>query len=100
MSHPNPAAALNGIQCGNICSERNTGIKTEDKAVAYATHYDSDGWVTRRVWCDECGSTTIGLPTDGADKLLVEAVYWRGRLVGIESVERSRPKNEGADSNG
>lgn len=46
---------------------------------------DEDG-----CWCDDCGSTTIGLPTDGADEVLVEAVYWRGWLVGATVVHRSR----------
>lgn len=91
MSRPSPAKALNGIQSGNVCSKCNKGIRTGDTAVVYATHYDSDGWVIRRVWCDECGSTTIGLPTDGADEVVVEAVYWQGRLVGVETVDRSRP---------
>ncbi|WP_218120898.1 hypothetical protein [Halovenus aranensis] len=39
-------------------------------AVVYATYYDADGWVIRRVMCD-CGSRTIGLPTDGADEVIV-----------------------------
>ncbi|WP_205254246.1 hypothetical protein [Haloarcula sp. JP-Z28] len=59
-------------------------------AVVYATYYDADGWVVRRVMCD-CGSHTIGLPTDGADEVIVEAVYWRGRLAGAKTVCRSRP---------
>jgi len=91
MSYPNPAAALNGVQCGNVCSKCNRSIRTGDKAVVYATYYDADGWVVRRVWCDDCGSTTIGLPTDGADEVVVEAVYWSGRLVGVKTVDRSRP---------
>lgn len=60
-------------------------------AVVYTTYYDADGWVIRRVWCDECGNREIGLPTDGADEVVVEAVYWSGRLVGVTTVERSRP---------
>jgi len=90
MTRPSPAAALNGVQTGNICDRCNRGIRTGDKAVAYATCYDADGWVVRRVWCDDCGSTTIGLPTNGADEAVVEAVYWSGRLVGVTTVDRSR----------
>ena len=90
MTRPSPAAALNGVQVGNICDRCNRGIRTGDKAVAYATYYDADGWVIRRVWCDECGSTTIGLPTDGADEVVAEAVYWSGRLAGVITVDRSR----------
>lgn len=91
MTHPDPAGALNGIESGNICDRCNRRIRTGDKAVVYATYYDDDGWVIRSVWCDDCGSTTIGLPTDGADEVLVNAVYWSGRLVGVKTVDRSRP---------
>ncbi|ELY77934.1 hypothetical protein C486_13722 [Natrinema gari JCM 14663] len=91
MTRPSPAAALNGVETGHICDQCNRGIRTGDKAVVYATYYDADGWVVRRVWCDDCGSTTIGLPTDGADEVVVEAVYWQGRLVGVTTVDRSRP---------
>ena len=91
MSHPNPAAALNKTRSGNLCDRCNRRIRTGDKAVVYATYYDADGWVIRRVWCHDCGNTTIGLPTDGADEVVVEAVYWRSRLVGVEIVDRSRP---------
>jgi hypothetical protein len=48
---------------------------------AYATHYDRNGWVLRRVWCDECAETTIGEGTDGADEVIVGAVFWKHRLV-------------------
>jgi hypothetical protein len=88
MSHPNPAAALNGVQCGNVCSGCNRGLRTGDKAVVYGTYYETDGWVIRRVWCDDCGSTTIGLPTDGADEVVFEAVYWSGRLVSVKIIDR------------
>jgi hypothetical protein len=91
MTPQSPAAALNGVQCGNVCSGCNRRIRTGDKAVVYATHYDADGWVIRRVWCDECGSTTIGLPTDGADEVVVRGVYWSGRIVSVKTVDRNRP---------
>jgi hypothetical protein len=54
-------------------------------------HYDTDKRVIRRVWCDECGDREIGLPTDGADEVVVEAVYWQSCLVGVTTVDRSRP---------
>jgi hypothetical protein len=91
MSRLSPAAALNKTRSGNVCDQCNRRIRTGDKAVVYATHYDADGWVIRRVWCDECGNREIGLPTDGADEVVVEAVYWSGRLVGVKTVDRSRP---------
>lgn len=91
MTRPSPAVALNRESVGHICDRCNRRIQTGDKAFVYATHYDADGWVIRRAWCSDCGSTTIGLPTDGADESVVEAVYWQGRLVGVTTVDRSRP---------
>ena len=91
MTRPSPAAALNGVQTGHIRNRCNRRIRTGDKAVAYTTYYDADGWVLRRVWCGDCGSGTIGLETDGADEAVMEAVYWSGRLVGVKTVDRSRP---------
>lgn len=91
MSHQNHAAALNGIRCGNICSKCNHRVRTGDKTVVYCTHYNSDGWVIRRVWCSNCGSTTLSLPTDGADEVVAEAIYWSGRLVSVTTVDRSCP---------
>ena len=82
MTRPSPAAALNGVQVGHICDRCNRGIRTGDKAVAYATYYERGGWTLRRVWCNGCAETT-GLSTDGADEVVVEAVYWSGRLVGM-----------------
>ena len=90
MSRPDPAAALNGVQVGHICDSCNRRIRTGDKAVAYATYYEDEGWLIRRLMCN-CGSRTIGLPTDGADEAIIEAVYWSGRLVGVKTVDRSSP---------
>jgi len=50
----------------------------------YATHYDQEVWVLRRLWCDECGETTIQEETDGADEAIVEGVFWEHRLVSVE----------------
>lgn len=91
MSPTNPAKALNGAQTGHICDRCNKGIRTGDKVRAYATHYDRDGWVLRRVWCDECGDSAIGESTDGADEVIVEAVFWNHRLVSVETRDRSLP---------
>jgi hypothetical protein len=90
MTRPSPAAALNGVETGHICDKCCRRIKTGDLVRVYSVYYDADGWVVRRVMCD-CGSRTIGLPTDGADEVIVEAVYWRSRLVGVKTVDRSRP---------
>jgi hypothetical protein len=91
MSRLSPAAALNKTRSGNVCDQCNRRIRTGDKAVVYATYYDADGWVIRRVWCDECANREIGLPTHGADQIVVEAVYWSARLVGVTTVDRSQP---------
>ncbi len=91
MTRPSPAAALNGVQTGNFCGRCNKRVKTGDLVRAYATHYDADGWVVRRVWCDECGDRAISNGTDGADEVVVEAVYWNHRLAGVKTVDRSRP---------
>ena len=90
MNRPSPAAALNGTLVGNVCDRCNGGIRTGDLVRAYGVYYEDEGWLIRRLMCD-CGSRTIGLPTDGADEVIVEAVYWSGRLVGVKTVDRSRP---------
>ena len=90
MAHTNPAKALNGVRSGHICDRCNKRVQTGDLVRAYATRYAGDGWVPRRVWCDECGETTIGERTEGADEVIVEAVYWDNRLVSVEVRDRSR----------
>jgi len=91
MAHTNPAKALNSVRSGHICDRCNKRVRTGDLVRLFSTYYERGGWTLQRVWCDECGSTTIGLPTDGADEAVVEAVYWSGRLVGVTTVDRSRP---------
>ncbi|RXK50097.1 hypothetical protein EAF64_05905 [Halorientalis pallida] len=93
MTRPSPAAALNGVQCGHICDRCNRGIRTGDKAVAYGTYYERGGWTLRRVWCDECADKGISNETEGADEVLVEAVYWQGKLASVTTIARSRPSN-------
>jgi hypothetical protein len=56
---------------------------------AYATYYEGDGWILRRVWCEECVESTIGEGTDGADEVIVEAIFWDNRLVSVEVVAAS-----------
>lgn len=89
--NPNPAKALSGIRTGHICDSCNRGLRTGDLARAYATHYEEGGWTLRRVWCEECGDTTIGQGTDGADEAIIEAVFWEHRLVSVEERDRSLP---------
>jgi hypothetical protein len=90
MSRSNPSKALNGARTGHICDRCNKRVRTGDLVRAYATHYEEDGWVLRRVWCYECGVRTIGGGTDGADEVIVKAVFWDHRLVSAEVRNRSR----------
>jgi hypothetical protein len=85
MSRPNPAKALNGVRSGHICDRCNKGVQTGDMVKAYATHYDRDGWVLRRVWCEDCGESTIEAEADGADEVIVEAVFWNHRLISVDT---------------
>jgi hypothetical protein len=89
MAHANPAKALNGVWSGHICDRCNKRVRTGELIKAYATHYERDGWMLRRLWCEECGETTIGEGTDGADEVMVEAVFWNHRLVSVEVRDRS-----------
>jgi hypothetical protein len=89
MSRSNPAKALNGVRSGHICDRCNKGVQTSDLVRAYASYYKEDGWVLRRVWCEDCGKSTIEAETDGADEVIVEAVFWDHRLVSIEVRDRS-----------
>ena len=91
MTHPDPVSALNGRLTGRVCDRCNKRVKAGDPVMVYATHYDSMEWVMRRLWCDNCGSSAIGIGTDGADEVLVKSVFWEHRLAGVEIVDRSRP---------
>ena len=88
MAHTNPVKALNGVRSGHICDRCNRRVRTGDLVRAYATHYERDGWVLRRVWCEECSETTIGEETDGADEVVVEAIFWNCRLVSVSVVDQ------------
>ena len=95
MTTSNPAKALSKAQTGRICDRCNKRVRTGDLIRAYATHYERDGWILRRVWCDECGNTTIGEETDRADEAILEAVFWDHKLVSVEVTDRSHPTNGG-----
>ena len=90
MAHTNPAKALNGVRSGHICDRCNKRVRTGDLVRAYATHYDRDGWVLRRVWCEECGDSSIRKEANGADEVIAEAVFWDHRLVSVEVWERNQ----------
>ena len=97
MTHRDPAAALSGARTGHICDSCNKGVRTGDLVRAYATYYEVDGWVLRRVWCAECGETSIERGTDDADEAIVEAVFWNHRLVSVTERDRSLPRAAGGN---
>ncbi len=92
MRHPDPAAVLNGVQTGNICDSCNRGIQHGDKVSMYATYYERDGWTPRRTWCMECCPESVDPGTEGADEVIVEAVFWSHRLAGVRVKDRSLPR--------
>lgn len=94
MTRSNPSAALSGVQSGHICDRCNKRVRTGDRVRAYATHYEHDGWKLRRVYCSDCGETSIQSETDSADEVIVEAVFWDNRLVSVDVQDRSRPSVE------
>ena len=98
MTRPEPAAALNRRRTGHICDSCNRRVQTGDLVRIYATFYEHDGWVFRRLWCDDCGDTKIEQGTDGADEVIAEAVFWKHQLAGVKILDRSYPGEPVADS--
>jgi len=94
MSRPHPANALSGARTGHICDRCNRRVRTGDLVRAYATHHPRDGWILRRVWCEDCGDTVIGTVTEDADEVVIEAMFWSHRLVSVEQRDRNRPDVE------
>jgi len=94
MTHPDPAAALNGVQTGHICDSCNRWIQHGDKASMYATWYDEDGWTPRRTWCMRCCPDSVDPGTKGADEVIIEAVLWNHRLAGVRVKDRSYPVDQ------
>ena len=89
MTRSSPAKALNGARTGGICDRCNRRVKTGDAVRAYATVYPETGWTLRRLWCSDCGETTIEAETEGAQEAIVEAVFWKHRLAGVEVADSS-----------
>ena len=89
MSRSNPAKALNGVRSGHICDRCNKRIRTGDLVRAYATYYKENEWVLRRVWCRDCGDTTIGEKTDGYDEAIVGAIFWNHQLKSAKTKDLS-----------
>lgn len=78
-----PRLALEGAETGHLCDRCNRRIQTGDLARGYATWYEGDGWVLRRVWCEQCGATELGRGTDGTDEVIVEATFWKHQLISV-----------------
>jgi len=93
MTRPDPAAALNGVCTGHICDRCNRGLRTGDGARFYATFYEDTGWTLRRVYCEDCGESSIKSGTANADEVVGEAVFWDHRLAGVRILDRSRPED-------
>lgn len=94
MTRPYPAKALSGESVGHICDRCNKGVRTGDLVQVYATWYNRDGWVIRRVWCYACGEGAIESGTEGADEVLVDAVFWQNLLATVKTRERSPPEGD------
>jgi hypothetical protein len=76
-----PAQALEdeiiGVDCVAVCSKTNRSLNKDDEVHVYATWYDRDGWVIRRVY--EKGATDAAEnlrenPTDGCDEVVAEGL--------------------------
>lgn len=93
MTGSDPVTALSGVRTGHICDSCNRGVLTGDLVRGYSTYYEKDGWIPRRLWCDDCGSTTINEGTPGADELILQAVFWNHRLVSVQFEDRSPPSD-------
>lgn len=91
MTTPEPAGALNHTRTGSICDACNRTVRTGDFVRAYATYYSRDGWVLRRVWCEDCGVTSLEHGTGGVDEVTIEAVFLAHRLFSVRIVGRSGP---------
>lgn len=91
MSHPNPAAVLNGVQTGHICDSCNRRVQHGEKAGMYVTYYDEDGWTPRRTWCLGCCPEVVDPGTDGADEAILLGVLFAHRLVSVTVTDRSHP---------
>lgn len=94
MTQADPAAALSEVRTGHICSGCNKSVRTGDLVRGYATRYERDGWVLRRLWCDDCGQSTIDRGTAGADEVTIKAVFWNHRLVSVTVTDRSCPHGQ------
>jgi hypothetical protein len=93
MTRPNPAAALSGIQTGNICDSCNRRIDHGEKAGMYVTWYDREGWLPRRTWCLDCCPETIDPSTEGTDEAILIGVLFGHRLISLK-IENRKPAEE------
>ena len=84
--------SLTGAPIGHICDACNTTIRKGDRVRAYATRADNEKeWQLRRVWCHDCGCSSIADGTAGTDEVLVSAIFWNHRLLSVHIVQRSLP---------
>ena len=90
-----PKSAFSGRRVGRICDACNRGVRTGDLVRAYATYYGPDGWLLRRLWCRDCGDERIEVGTAGADEVVLEAIFWKHRLISVEILDQKPPNDEG-----
>lgn len=51
MSSAEPQQTLEGTLVGHICDRCNRSIQLAETERLYATYYEGEGWLLRRVWC-------------------------------------------------
>jgi len=89
MSHPSPAAALNGVRTGHICDRCNRRIQHGEQAGMYVTWYDHSGWTPRRTWCMDCCPEEVETETGGTDEAILMGVLFSQRLISVHIYDRS-----------
>ncbi|WP_248514989.1 hypothetical protein [Salinarchaeum laminariae] len=91
-----PEEAIQGTKIGAICDRCNRGIQNGETVGFYATYYEDAGWTLRRLYCTDCGETTVDPPTEGADEVIGAAVWFNHVLAAVRIIDRSRPE-EGSE---
>lgn len=93
MTADEPAAAIQGTKVGAICDRCNRRLRSGDSARFYATVYPESGWALRRVYCSNCGESSIEASTADADEVVGEAVWFNHMLAAVRITDRSRPQD-------
>ena len=89
-----PSDALSGVKVGHICDRCNRGVRNGAPVRFYATRYEDDGWVLRRLYCDDCGELHIAAGTLEANEVVGEAI-WLNHLVTVVRISDRTLPGEG-----